>query len=139
MSSLVGEVELLYETVVMDPAGWNDQMLVDWADGIAATTDLDRELSKHLRRIARVAEKLQRFWIGDPRCADQSPDWRSRVDLSLGVRAWRPLLDMAMYQLECRPSSEHFDDVASLFRVVHGTEWLDGMTFDDWLGEFGRN
>ena len=139
MSTLVGEIELLYETVVMRPVGWNDQMLVDWADGISATADLDRELSKHLRRIARVAEKLQRFWIEDPRRDDQTLDWRSRVDLSLGVRAWRPLLDMAMYELERRPSADDFDDVASLFRVVHGTEWLDGMSFDDWSGEFGRN
>ena len=139
MSTVVGEVELLYRTVVMDPVAWNDQMLVDWADGIAATTELDRELSKHLRRVARVAEKLQRFWVRDPRRADQTLDWRSRVDLSLGVRAWRPLLDMAIHELERHPSQDDFDGVASLFRVVHGTEWLDGITFDEWLGEYERN
>ncbi|MEZ5175341.1 MAG: hypothetical protein R2823_03955 [Acidimicrobiia bacterium] len=139
MHPVITEVDQLYEGVVTNPRGWTAQSFADWADSVAATGSIDRDSAKHLRRIVRTGERLRDFWIDDGRVADASIGWRSRVDLSFGARAWRPVLDLAMCLLEHEPDPELFETVAGLFRLVHHRPWLDGIEYDEWRLQAGRN
>ena len=70
------------------------------------------------------------FWVDAPARPDLG--WESRVDLALGPKAWRPVLELAEAQLRNTRNEEAFTDVARLFPLVNGDEFLDGMNFDDW-------
>ncbi len=139
MTAILDDAEDLYRGVVTDPDRWNEQAIADWVDGVSMHSTLDRATAKHLRRIVTMAGKLQQFWEADPRRDDASIEWRSRVDIALGPRAWRPILDLGMHQLEVEPDEDLFERVAGLFKVVNRVEWLDGATFEEWSGGTGRN
>ena len=95
MTGLLGEVESLYTIAVMSPNALSERMISDWLDGVAATTQLDKHAAKLLRRLVRTAQKLSLFWRSDTRVADLDLDWRTRVDIAMGPRAWRPVLDLS--------------------------------------------
>ena len=40
-----------------------------------------------------------------------------------------------MKELYANPSPEGFDDVSMRFRVVNGTGWLEGTSFEAWHAE----
>jgi hypothetical protein len=130
MSDRVAAVESLYEAVVTDPERWNEQMFVDWMDTIDTDGSLTRAEAKFIRRALRVAETLRAFWFE----ARDRPDlgWESRVDLALGPKAWRPVLDLAESQLSTSRTEECFQDVVRLFPLVNGGGFLDGIDFDEW-------
>jgi hypothetical protein len=130
MSGRVTAVEALYEAVVTDPGSWSEQMFVDWSDSVVADGPVSKDEAKYVRRAMRIAQKLLAFWIDAPVRPDLG--WASRVDLALGPRAWRPVLELAEAQLRDSRSEEAFTDVACLFPLVNGDEFLDGMNFDDW-------
>jgi hypothetical protein len=130
MSGRVTAVEALYEAVVTDPSSWNEQMFVDWSESVVADGPVSKDEAKYVRRALRMAQKLRAFWIDAPVRRDLG--WESRVDLALGPRAWRPVLDLAEAQLRNSRSEEAFTDVANLFPLVNGEKFLDGMNFDDW-------
>lgn len=130
MSGRVTAVEALYEAVVTDPGSWNEQMFVDWSESVVADGPVSKDEAKYVRRALRMAQKLRVFWIDAPVRRDLG--WESRVDLALGPRAWRPVLDLAEAQLRNSRSEEAFTDVANLFPLVNGDKFLDGMNFDDW-------
>ena len=130
MSGLVSAVEALYEAVVSDPDSWNDQMFVDWTDSVVSGGPVSKDEAKYVRRALRMAQKLRTFWADAPARLDLG--WESRVDLALGPRAWRPVLELAEAQLRNTRNEEAFTDVARLFPLVNGDEFLDGMNFDDW-------
>ena len=145
--TLLVEVDRLYETAVTDPGSINEQSMVDWAENIAASNELDRVGYKYLRRCMNISRRLAAFWLERPRdleetrgveSHDESDEWRSRVDLAFGVKAWRPQLDLAQHVLESSPCEEVFRYVSGLFRLVNGEPYLDGLSYDEW-SELRRN
>jgi hypothetical protein len=131
MTALLGEVDRLYEDCVMTPARWHEQAFIDWADGVAAGNELDRVSARQVRRILVAARKLAAFWSDrDPVGAPE--DWRSRVDVALGSRAWRPELELARHLLDVDGTEEAFATVCRLFPLVHHEPFLDGIGYDEW-------
>jgi hypothetical protein len=130
MTDLVGAVEDLYLGVVTDPRKWSEQSFVDWSESVALDVAFDKELARYVRQAMRIAQKLQYFW----RNADSRPDleWTSKVDLALGPRAWRPILDLARAQLRTDPSEESFEEVVRLFPLVNNESFMDGIEFNQW-------
>lgn len=139
MSSLLSDVDSLFEMAVMSPDALTERAITDWFDGVAATDELDKQSAKLVRRLVRTALRLSVFWQADLRVADVSLDWRTRVDIAMGPRAWRPVLDLALHLLEERPSEDVFEMVGDLFRIVNGEIWLEGASFEAWLHETGRS
>ncbi len=130
MSDLLCAVEELYMGVVSDPEQWNEQRFVDWSESVAGGA-IDRAGAKYLRRIVRVAQKLQAFWSSSTDRPDL--DWRSKVDIVLGPSAWRPVLGLASHVMTADPSQELFETTAVLFRLVNNDEYLDGIDFEEWM------
>lgn len=131
--SVLDEVDSLYEQAVTVPASVNDQMLADWAEGVAGGYELDRQSAKFTRRCLNIARKLAVFWAEVPRSSGAASEWPSRVDTALGVRAWRPQLDLASHLLDVAPSEAIYERTVQLFRIVNNEEFLDGMSYDEWL------
>lgn len=131
--SVLRAIEHLYESVVMSPDGWNDQAFVDWAgETLADASELPRGALREVRRSLRSAQKLQAFWAGEQSTVSDHEDWRSRVDIALGPRAWRPTLDLARIGLADDPTEELFLEVKERFAVVNSERWMDGVDFADW-------
>ena len=126
-------IEQLYESVVNDAQSWNEQAFADWAaDALVDTNELPKEAQREIRRSLRAAQKLQAFWSGDRSTVSDHDDWESKVDIALGARAWRPLLDLAMVGLETAPSEELFDEVRNRFALVNSDRWMDGVSYEEW-------
>ena len=126
------EVDQLYELAVASPASVNDQMIQDWSEGVAGGYELDRLGAKYVRRCVNISRKLAAFWLARDPVGDEPAEWRSRVDLALGVRAWRPQLDLAQHLLETAPDELTYDKAAELFRIVNNEPFLDGMSYEEW-------
>jgi hypothetical protein len=134
--SALRAIEYLYESVVMDPDRWNEQAFVDWAgETLGDLAELPREAAREVRRCLRAAQKLQAFWASAAGTPADHDDWRSRVDIALGPRAWRPLLDLARAGLNDTPSEELFVEVQERFAVVNSERWMDGVDYEDWLAD----
>lgn len=134
-SGLVDRAERLYESVVTSAPDWNESRFAEWAEELAADgADLDRETLRHVRRIIRAATRLQAFWaVDDGSRPHDHGDWRTRVDISLGPRAWRPVLELAMHGLDVDPSPELFEVVRQQFAVVNSQRWMEGVGYEEWL------
>jgi hypothetical protein len=139
-TSLAAAVDALYRDVVFEPHRWGDEAFADWMEGLAVDGGtIDRISARSVRRAVRVAVKLGRFWASPE--ADRYRDetsWETRVDIAVGVPAWRPGLELAERELAEAPSREAFDDVRRRFRVVNGTGWMDGVDFDAWMSAGGH-
>ena len=131
MSNRVRAVESLYEAVVLEPERWSEQMFVDWTDSVDSDGSVSRVEAKYIRQALRNAQALRTFWLSSPNRSDLR--WDSRVDLALGPKAWRPVLELARTELQSSRSEDSFADVARLFRVVNGEDYLDGIGFDEWI------
>ena len=131
MMNLVGVVEDLYMGVVTDPRKWSEQSFVDWSESASSDGAINKESARFVRRAMKVAQKLRYFWLN----TDDRPElaWRSKVDLALGPKAWRPVLDLATVQLRSDPSEESFEQVARLFPLVNNESFLDGIEFAAWI------
>jgi hypothetical protein len=132
VSSLLVEIDVLYEGCVTNPQRWHDQAFADWAEGVSASYDLDRVSARLIRRALTMARKLATFWL-DHADVGGTEDWRSRVDRALGPRAWRPQLDLAEHLLATDPDPDVFAVVADLFPVVRNQPYLDGIGYEAWL------
>lgn len=131
MSGLLVEIDQLYELTVTEPQRCTEQFYVDWAEGAASGSDVDKVSARYLRRSLTMARKLAAFWTEkDPSSGPN--DWRSRVDMALGARAWRPQLELAEYLLTRDGSVESFEVVSMLFPVVNNQPFLDGISFEEW-------
>lgn len=131
--AVIYATESLYESVVTTPEAWNEQGFADWAnDALVDAADLPREAVRQIRRCLRVAQKLQTFWATSPRTVSDHDDWRSKVDIAMGPRAWRPLLDLARIGLDDAPTEELFLEVKDRFAVVNSERWMDGIDFESW-------
>lgn len=133
---LVQRCDQLYESVVNEPVAWPDHRLSEWAQESFIDDPPDRQTRKQIRAVIRAAGKLRAFWSDDgaPR-PDDHGDWRSRVDIALGARAWRPLLELAMHGLETNPSPELYEVVKDRFAVVTSQRWMEGIGYEEWLAE----
>lgn len=131
--SLLDEVDNLFRQAVTEPGSVNDQMLADWAEGVAGSYVINRDGARLIRRCLNVAPKLASFWVHRETLADDPVEWRSRVDLAMGIRAWRPQLELAQFMLERLPDEETYDRAARLFRIVNNEEFLDGMPYNEWM------
>ena len=136
---LATAVDDLYRDVVIEPELWGKQAFAEWLEMLALDAgEIGREEAKHLRRAVRMAIKLQTFWsAADAARRRAEPSWRARVDIAVGVPAWRPALELAMLDLYANPTEDSFDDVRDRFRVVNGTPWLEGTSFASWRAESG--
>ncbi len=134
-SMLAAAVDDLYEDVVMDPERWGDEAYAEWMANLAVDpTSIDRLAARSLRRAVRIAAKLQRFWSSEEAERYRGEgSWEARVDLAVGIPAWRPALELAEQGLDASPSPEGFDDVRRRFRAVNGTIWMEGVEYDDWI------
>jgi len=134
-AGLAGAVDSLYRDVVMEPDRWSEAAFAEWLEALSLDqASIDRDQAKQLRRAARMAMKLQSFWLAtDAEQKSAEPSWRARVDIAVGVPAWRPALELSMNDLLASPSEERFADVRARFRVVNGTGWLEGTSYDDWI------
>ena len=133
--SALRSIEALYEAVVDDPANWGEQAFADWAsETLVDAAALPKEALREVRRALRAAQKLQVFWAGEQSAVSDHDDWRSRVDIALGPRAWRPLLDLARVGLDTSPSEELFEQVKARFALVNTDRWMDGIGYDEWQG-----
>ncbi|MGI9665838.1 MAG: hypothetical protein ACR2N2_01895 [Acidimicrobiia bacterium] len=132
MSGLLTAVDELYDGCVTDPASWHDQAFVDWGDAVATSYTLDRQSARAVRRCLNAGRKLQLFWV-DRSTAQAPTAWRSRVDLALGARAWRPQLELAEYLLDRDGDEAVFDVVTALFPLVRNQPFMDGVAYDEWL------
>ncbi len=90
----------------------------------------DREQGKVLRKAVRTARKLARYW--EERGPAELPDWRNGVDEALGGRGWQSHLDLVMNELGERPDPELFEEAKRLHRSVTFTEWMEGVTYEQW-------
>ena len=131
--TVLDDIDQLYRVAVMSPASLSDQAIRDWTEDVVGGYEIDRLGAKYVRRCVTAARKLALFWADwDP--ANQSPqDWSSRVDLALGVRAWRPQMELAQHLLVDARDAATYEKAAELFRIVHNEPYLDGMTYDVWI------
>lgn len=130
--TILDEIDQLYEIAVTSPALLNDQMIQDWSEGVAEGYEVDRLGTKYVRRCVNSARKLAAFWsLRDPAEIDQT-QWRSRVDVALGVRAWRPQMELAQHLLDTSPDDVTYEKAAQLFRMVNNEPFLDGMSYEVW-------
>jgi len=129
-------VDDLYQDVVMNPERWGDDAYAEWLEGVAVdAASVDRVTARSLRRAVRIAGKLQKFWSSPD--ADRYRDersWETRVDLAVGIPAWRPGLEIAETVFAMSPSQEGFEEVRRRFRVVNGTTWMEGIDFETYIG-----
>jgi len=132
LSALLDAVDALYSGVVTEPGSWNDRRFEDWSEAIGESSELDKTSVKYVRRVMTSARKLRAFWLDRP--VDDETDWQSRVDIALGNRAWRPVLDLSTHLLDVYPSAEVFERASFLFRSVNHEEFLDGVSYDEWMG-----
>jgi len=139
IARLAAAVDDLYRDIVMEPERWSEHDLAGWIEALATDTEsIDRGQAKQLRRAIRNAIKLQSFWSDADANLRAELSWKARVDIAIGVPAWRPPLELAMRDLEANPSEEAFEDVRGRFRVVNGNVWLEGTSFAEWNeGESG--
>ena len=131
--SALRSIEQLYQSVVDEPQTWNEQAFVDWAaDTLADAGELPKEAQREIRRSLRAAQKLRAFWADDRSAVADHGDWQAKVDIALGARAWRPLLDLARVGLETASSEELFDQVKERFSLVNSDRWMDGVSYEEW-------
>lgn len=129
-------IDDLYHDVVMNPERWGDEACAEWLEGVAVdTTSVDRATARSLRRAVRIAGKLRGFWTSpDADRYRHEQSWETRVDLAVGIPAWRPGLEIAEADLANSPSQDGFDEVRRRFRVVNGTTWMEGIDFETFIG-----
>ena len=133
--SLATAVDDLYRNVVFDPDRWGDETYAEWMANLTIDGGgIDRDAARSVRRAVRIAAKLQRFWSSaDADRFKNEASWESRVDLAVGIPAWRPGLELAEHELAVAPSHRSFEEVQRRFRLVNGTGWMEGVGFEDWI------
>lgn len=132
-SSLALDIDEVYQRAVQDPESLDEAFLVEWLERMAEATAHDRQHAKAIRRALRISRKLAAYWIEHD--SAQLPDWRHGVDELLGGRGWQAQLDIVMSALEITPDPALFEEAKQRNRAVHFTEWMEGVSFEEWLGE----
>ncbi len=122
-------VDNLYRRAVESPAGVDESSLAEWMEEAFETIGHDRTQAKALRKAVRLARKMAAHFADErPRL----PDWRNGVDEVLGTRGWEPQLDLVRNELASAPTGDVFAAVKERHRAVHFTEWMEGVSFEEW-------
>ena len=132
-SSLAVDIDELYQRAVQDPESIGEPFLVEWMERMAEATAHDRQHAKAIRRALRTSRKLAVYWA--ERDPARLPDWRHGVDEVLGGRGWQAQLDIVMSALKAAPDPHLFDEAKERSRAVHFTEWMEGVSYEEWLRE----
>lgn len=122
-------VDDLYRQAVEDPGSIDDATLVEWMEEAIAAVGHDRQAIRPLRAAARFARRLAAHFASG---GGSIPDWRNGIDEALGSRGWEPQLDLVRLALDREPSGEAFAAVRDRHRAVHFTEWMEGISFEEW-------
>ncbi|MGB9359166.1 MAG: hypothetical protein WCC01_11475 [Acidimicrobiia bacterium] len=138
--TLAFAIDDLYRDVVMDPDRWGDEAYAEWLENAAIDVQsIDKVTARSLRRAVRIAGKLQKFWSSPDAARYQGePSWETRVDIAVGIPAWRPGLELAERDFEESPSQDAFDEVRRRFRIVNGSTWMEGVDYETWV-DVGTN
>jgi len=133
--AVVAAMDALYQRTAADPGACGDELLATWVDDLLAALEppVDRALAREVRRAARLAGRLARYWTDPARASRLPGDWRQAVDGALGSRGWEPSLEVARRGLEAEPSPALFDEVRRRWRQVHFAPWMEDVTYQEWL------
>jgi hypothetical protein len=130
---ILAAMDALYEQAAADPATGSAESLAAWLEEVLAGMEpADRELAREVRRAARLAGRLARYWADPAQAARRPADWRQAVDGALGSRGWEPSLQVARLGLEREPSPALFEEVRRRWPQVHFAPWLEGIGYDEW-------
>lgn len=134
---VVAAMDDLFRRAAAEPGAVGDEMLAGWLEEVlgALPPPVDKELARQVRRAARLAGRLGRYWADPDRTPHRPADWRQAVDAALGSRGWEPSLEAARLGLEEEPSAALFEEVRRRWPQVNFAPWMEGMAFDDWLRE----
>ena len=134
-AGVVAAMDALYQRVASDPAACGDELLAAWLDDVvgALTPPVDRAVAREVRRAARLAGRLARYWADPERASHLPPDWRQAVDAALGSRGWEPSLEVALRGLDLEPSPDLFEEVRRRWPQVHFAPWMEGIGYQEWL------
>ena len=127
-------VDELYASVVFEAQQWDEAAFAEWHEALAASVGpVGKQAASQVRRALRAAMKLQAFWASiEAERYTSERDWRVRVDVALGARAWRPTLELARMALEADADAETFALVQERFRLVNNQPWLPGVSYESW-------
>ncbi|MEE9299411.1 MAG: hypothetical protein V3V29_10320 [Acidimicrobiia bacterium] len=127
----VDRIDDLFRQAIEQSDDVSEPMLAGWLEDGVEMVGHDREQAKALRRAVRTARKLAGYWLEhDPGAL---PHWRNGVDEALGGRGWQSQLDLLRAALESTPDPEVFEAVRERHRAVHFTEWMEAVTYEEWL------
>jgi hypothetical protein len=132
--ALLRRLDGLYRSVVSSPESWSEDEFAGYAtDMFGEGWRPSRSTAKHARAALRMAVKLRDFWAEPPPgVPSDAGDWRTRVDLAFGIRAWRPLLAIAQAGLDESPSADLYEETKRRFREVNGVSWMEGVSYEEW-------
>jgi hypothetical protein len=132
---IVAAMDALLERAAGDPAACGDELLSAWLQDMLASLEppVDKALAREVRKVARLAGRLARYWADPDRAARLPADWRQAVDAALGSTGWEPSLEVARMGLEAEPSPALFAEVRSRWPQVHFAPWMEGITYQEWL------
>lgn len=122
-------VDALYRRAVESPHEIDDAALEEWMAEAAEAIAHDRTLIRPLRAAVRFGRKLAAYCTSR---GSHFPDWSNGVDEALGTRGWEPQLDLVRHELESTPTADAFEAMKVRHRAVHFTEWMEGLSFDEW-------
>jgi hypothetical protein len=128
-------MDALLERVGGDPAACGDELLSAWLQDTLASLEppVDKALMREVRRVARLAGRMARYWAAPDRAARLPADWHQAVDAALGSTGWEPSLEVALMGLEAEPSATLFAEVRRRWPQVHFAPWMEGVTYQEWL------
>ena len=99
---VVAAMDALFERVAGDPASCGDELLSAWLQDTLASLEppVDKALAREVRKAARLAGRLARFWSDPDRSSRLPADWQQAVDAALGSTGWEPSLEVARMGLD---------------------------------------
>jgi len=130
-------MDALFERVAATPSACGDELLAAWLQDTLAALEppVDKALAREVRRAARLAGRLARYWADPARVPGLPADWRQAVDAALGSTGWEPSLEVARLGLEQEPSPALFEEMRRRWPQVHFAPWMEGVTYQEWLAE----
>jgi hypothetical protein len=131
----IAAMDALFERVAGDPASCGDELLSAWLGDTLGSLEppVDKALAREVRKAARLAGRLARYWADPARAPRLPADWHQAVDAALGSTGWEPSLEVARLGLKQEPSPALFDEVACRWPQVHFARWMEGVTYQEWL------
>ena len=132
---VVAAMDALLARVAGDPAACSEELLGAWLQETLGSLEppVDKAVAREVRRVARLAGRLGRYWSDPDRAGRLPADWRQAVDAALGSTGWEPSLEVARIGLEQEPSAALFEEVRSRWPQVHFAPWQEGVTYQEWL------